>query len=116
MLSHCVSLTTDRRPWAQVGAASYVWLPLLPKGDGSGYELRWMPEWSPKDVRGLTAGGASESALIRLVRGARLKLQLAWSSMAWMVSSAPPKQGPVKLRACGLSMDNDDQSIVTAGT
>ena len=77
-----------------MGAASYVWLPLLPKGDGSGYELQWMPQWSPKDVRGMTAGDASESALIRLVAGVRLRLQLAWRSMAWVVSSALPRQDP----------------------
>ena len=92
----------------QVGAASYVWLPLLPKGDGSGYELRWMPEWSPKDVRGIAAGDGSESALKRLVGGVQLRLQLAWSSMAWIVSSVLPKQGSVRSHARALSMDNDD--------
>ena len=36
----------------QVGAASYVWLPLLPQADGS-YQLQYYSSWSPADFQHL---------------------------------------------------------------
>ena len=33
----------------QVEKASYVWLPLLPRLDGRGYELVYAEKWSPSD-------------------------------------------------------------------
>ena len=33
----------------QVANASYVWLPLLPRDNGLGYELRWAAQWQPSD-------------------------------------------------------------------
>ena len=35
----------------QVEKASYVWLPLLPRLDGLGYELVYADKWSPSDYR-----------------------------------------------------------------
>ena len=35
----------------QVVKASYVWLPLLPRLDGSGYELVYADKWSPSQFR-----------------------------------------------------------------
>lgn len=38
-------------PCWQVESASYVWLPLLPRGDGLGYELQYEEKWRPSDFR-----------------------------------------------------------------
>lgn len=35
----------------QVETASYVWLPLLPRSDGMGYELHYEKNWRPADFR-----------------------------------------------------------------
>lgn len=35
----------------QVENATYVWLPLLPRTDGAGYELQFENEWRPADFR-----------------------------------------------------------------
>ena len=38
----------------QVERASYVWLPLLPREDGVGYELMYHESWRPMDFRNAT--------------------------------------------------------------
>lgn len=43
------TLTCGQR--AQVVKASYVWLPLLPRLDGLGYELVYADRWSPSEFR-----------------------------------------------------------------
>ena len=35
----------------QVEKSSYVWLPLLPRLDGQGYELVYADKWSPSDYK-----------------------------------------------------------------
>jgi len=44
--------SVNARLMSQVGAASYVWLPLIRCPSGS-FELLFLPKWSPRDVRGV---------------------------------------------------------------
>ncbi len=46
----------------QVERASYVWLPLLPRGDGAGYELTYHTSWRPIDFRNATRVPVSANA------------------------------------------------------
>ena len=48
----------------QVEKASYVWLPLLPRDDGSGYELAYYDVWRPVDLRNATRVLVSANATI----------------------------------------------------
>lgn len=54
--------------WAaclQVGAASYVWLPLLPQADGS-YQLQYYSSWSPADFQHLLQAPADVQVPVRV--------------------------------------------------
>jgi hypothetical protein len=51
-----------------VGNATYVWLPLLPRRDGSGYEVRQLARWKPHEVVGWKSQSLTDLLLLR--RGA----------------------------------------------
>lgn len=51
MSMHIFLLNPYVLPHAQVENATYVWLPLLPKEDGTGYTLQKLDRWRPSDFR-----------------------------------------------------------------
>lgn len=44
--------------WAQTYNASYVWLPLLPRSGGRGFEIVNVPQWRPRDFLGRLGSSA----------------------------------------------------------
>ena len=72
----------------QVETASYVWLPLLPRSDGMGYELHFEKSWRPADFR-------DRARLLVALNNGTAPLQLPSSEAAPETTAGARVQGGV---------------------
>lgn len=92
----------DRLDRAQTYNSSYVWLPMLPRSGGHGFEIVHAPAWRPRDFVGksgaflaMPAGGSSpESRDVSMQSGGDLPQPADDTGSA---GNAPPMpEGPYK--------------------